>query len=36
MMGIGWIGIIECLIILLVVLIVAALAFRAGYSRGRR
>lgn len=32
-MQIGWI---ECLFILLVVAIVAAMAFRGGYVRGRR
>lgn len=35
-MRIGWIGGAECLIILVLVIIVAALAFRTGYFRGRR
>lgn len=30
------IGLVECLIILVIVLLVATLAFRAGYFRGRR
>jgi hypothetical protein len=34
-MRIGWIGGMECLIILVLVVIVAALAFRTGYFRGR-
>jgi hypothetical protein len=34
-MSIGWLGGFECLIILLIVLVVAGLAFRVGFSRGR-
>lgn len=34
-MRIAWLGLAECLIILLVMAIVAAFAFRAGYFRGR-
>jgi hypothetical protein len=32
---IGWIGGAECLIILVMLVLVAALAFRAGYFRGK-
>jgi hypothetical protein len=35
-MRIGWIGTAECVIILVVLVLVAAFAFRAGYFRGRR
>lgn len=35
-MRIGWIGGFECVVLLLVLLLVAALAFRAGFFRGRR
>jgi hypothetical protein len=34
-MRIGWLGLTECLIILVVLVIVAALAFRSGYFRGK-
>ena len=34
-MSIAWLGLGECLVILLVIAIVAAFAFRAGYFRGR-
>jgi archaellin len=35
-MRIGWIGGFECLIILIILVIVAALAFRIGATRNRR
>jgi len=35
-MRIGWIGGFECLIILVILVIVAALAFRIGATRDRR
>jgi hypothetical protein len=34
-MRIGWLGWGECLVILVVLMLVAAFAFRAGYFRGR-
>ncbi len=34
-MRIGWIGMTECFIILFLLVIVAGLAFRSGYFRGR-
>jgi NADH:ubiquinone oxidoreductase subunit 3 (subunit A) len=34
-MSIAWLGLVECLVILLVVAVVAAFAFRAGYFRGK-
>jgi hypothetical protein len=34
-MRIGWIGGFECAIILVLLLLVAAFAFRSGYFRGR-
>jgi hypothetical protein len=35
-MHIGWLGLTECLIILVVLAVVAGLSFRAGYFRGKR
>ncbi len=35
-MNIGWLSGLECLIILFVVFVVAGLAFRVGFSRGKR
>lgn len=34
-MRIGWIGGFECLVLLLLLALVAAVAFRAGFFRGR-
>jgi hypothetical protein len=35
-MEIGTVGGMECVVILLVIAVVAAISFRAGYFRGRR
>lgn len=35
-MGIGSVSGLECVVILLTIALVAAIAFRAGYFRGRR
>jgi hypothetical protein len=35
-MQMGWVGLTECVIVLVMLIIVAALAFRTGYFRGRR
>lgn len=34
-MRIGWIGTFECVVLLVLLVLVAAMAFRAGYFRGR-
>lgn len=35
-MQLGWLGMTECLIVLVVLAVVAGLSFRAGYFRGKR